>query len=329
MYNVRLFLTTFRAINQNFTMSTLIIGGTGFIGKALLMRLLDIGEYVYVFSRHASNLAFRHPKLKLIDGHLETFSNWDEVLPQINTVYHLASSSNPHLSYINPYNDIESYLIGTVRFLESCKKFPSIQIIFCSSGGTVYGPISDKNPISEEHPTNPISGYGIIKLSIEKYLQMYSLMNNLKILIFRVANPYGPFQEASKGHGIIATAIEKVLKGEEIFLYGDGSYERDFVFISDLIEAFIKAKTYTGDQQIMNIGTGRGTSVKTIIHQVQDVLKKEATIVYKPSRSFDVHYNVLNIDKAKKELLWKPLMPLNDGIQASYSWIKSNSFILK
>jgi UDP-glucose 4-epimerase len=194
-------------------------------------------------------------------------------------------------------------------------------IVFISSGGTVYGnPVY--LPIDEEHPTNPVVSYGITKLAIEKYLQIYERIHGIKAITLRVANPYGERQRIETAQGAVGTFLHRALTGNSIDIWGDGSVTRDYIHVSDVAAAFVQALHYTGKQRLFNVSSGVGISLNDLIATLEDALGKSIDRRYFPSRPFDVPVSVLSNKFARSELNWTPLISMSDGIARTLEWMK-------
>jgi UDP-glucose 4-epimerase len=195
------------------------------------------------------------------------------------------------------------------------------KIIFISSGGTVYG-IPKYLPIDEQHPTDPLVSYGITKLTIEKYLQMYESLHGIKAVTLRVANPYGERQRIETAQGAVGVFLHHALKNRPIEIWGDGSVRRDYIYISDVAEAFLKAVNYEGSNSVFNISSGQGTSLNELIALLENVLGKTIDRRYLATRPFDVPVSILNNQLAQDQLQWTPSTSLSDGISRTVAWME-------
>lgn len=189
--------------------------------------------------------------------------------------------------------------------------------------GTVYGnPL--KLPISEKHPTDPISSYGIIKLTIEKYLYLYSSLKGLDYKILRFANPYGERQNPLLTQGLIAHLLYKIKKGETIEVWGDGKVIRDYFYIKDGARSIYKAIKDNSKNSIYNISSNQGLSINQILNRFRNVLKLDFKVKYLPARKFDVKANVLDNKLAEKYLKWKPEFTFNEGLKNTWRYFLDN-----
>ena len=291
-----------------------VTGGGGFIGTHVTNRLRLTGIEVIALDRSGES-----PDLVRTD--IRDRRGLESVLQQGDAVIHLANTSNPTTSELHRVRDVEENLVGTLRLMDACVERGVDKFVLASSGGTVYG-IPQMTPIPETHSTNPISSHGAMKLAIEKYVQVYGAQSRLRYVILRCANAYGPGQTGVQGQGIIGRAIVTALRDETLEIWGDGTVVRDFVYVEDVAEAFLLATTVEA-RGVINIGSGGGTSVNEIIDLVGRVTGRPLRVRYTPSRQFDVPANVLDITEAATMLHWKPVTPLEDGIERCYAWARS------
>jgi len=286
--------------------SCLVLGGAGFIGSHLVDGLKAAGHEVRVFDRP-------HEFLDPVE--------LERSLPGAELVFHLISTTVPKNSNDNPALDIESNIAGTARLLELLRKHPPRRLVFISSGGTVYG-VPRVTPIRESHATDPISSYGIHKLAIEKYLHMNHALYGLDYRVLRVANAYGERQRTDKAQGAVAVFLERVLRGQPIQIWGDGSVVRDYVYVGDIAQAFLQVMQYQGEERVFNIGSGKGVSLNELVDAIGQVIGLRPAVEYTPGRRFDVPENVLDISRARQHLGWRPQMPLAEGLRRTYEWMR-------
>jgi UDP-glucose 4-epimerase len=301
----------------------LVLGGGGFIGSHLVTALLAQGAQVRVLERpYRARMPSipNHPSLEWQEGDFGNVQDIHRALKNVDVVFHLVSTTQPQSSNDDPSFDVESNLAATLRLLEQLRGTKTL-LIFASSGGTVYGK-PQHTPIPETHPTEPTCSYGIVKLAIEKYLALYQLLYGLDYRVMRIANPYGPGQEANRAQGVVGTFLSRVVHDEPIEVWGDGSVVRDYLYISDTVSSLLLAANYQGAERIFNIGSGGGQSVREIIAAVERVTGKKAQASYTAARKFDVPVSVLDIARARKELGWQPEIDLNEGLRLTLAHIK-------
>jgi UDP-glucose 4-epimerase len=301
-------------------MRVLIIGGNGFIGSSLTEKLVAEGQTVRVYDRarhHHSPVE----NVEYIYGDFQDQSALKSALRDIDIVYHLVCSTVPSTSNYAPVEDINSNLVATVNFLQLCVDASVRKVIFPSSGGTVYG-APQQVPIPESHPTEPMCSYGITKLAIEKYLSLFHQLYGLDYTILRVSNPYGIGQNPQKKVGAVTIFLYRILKQIPIQIWGDGSIIRDYVHISDVTQSFYVAQNAQNVEKLFNIGSGQGTSLNELINTIRGVVEFDFNVEYLESRGFDVPANVLDISKARNSLNWHPMMPLKQGIDQTWKFLK-------
>jgi UDP-glucose 4-epimerase len=306
-------------------MQCLVLGGAGFMGSHIADVLVAKGHHVRVFDRPNVNMFNLQYSLHLVEfmgGDFNNIHDMSRALDNIDIVVHLVGSTLPEPSNKNPAYDIESNLIGTIKFLDMAVKREIKKIVFASSGGTVYG-LPVFLPIPETHQTNPLCSYGITKLTIEKYLALYDHLYNLDFVVLRLGNPYGERQRIDGAQGVISVFLGKILYDQELTIWGDGSVTRDYFYISDLVSAFLRVIESDTKSKIYNIGSGYNTSLNEILTVIQEVTGRNPLIKFTAGRKVDVPINYLDISRAKSELDWQPRISLRDGIAKTWEWVKT------
>lgn len=301
-------------------MKTCLIGGAGFIGKALTRMLLEGHREVIVVDLDSPHDIDQ--RVNFISGNYGDKDFLAKALEGVDEIVLLAYSSVPKTSFEDPLSDITNNLPPTLTLLEAASALPLKKIVFLSSGGTVYGKTSTAL-IAEDAPTNPISPYGITKLAIEKYAAMYHALYGLPIVTLRPANAYGEGQRPYTGQGFIATAIASVIDGKELILFGQKGTTRDYVHVDDIARAIITVLDLGVDGECYNVGTGRGTDNREIIFSINKLAAKhglKAKIKVMPKRHFDVPVNVLDASKLFKVTRWKPDVLLEEGLERTWKW---------
>jgi UDP-glucose 4-epimerase len=291
---------------ESVNMNIAIIGAAGFIGTNLAIELIKKGknritavdEKISYFSNYPQDML---DKMEIIELKTNGETNFDECLKGQDIVYYLASTISPAASNIDISRELTDNIQIAVNLLESCIKNKVAKIVFVSSGGTVYGK-EVLCPISETALTQPINTYGIQKLAIEKLIYLYHHLYGLEYLIVRLSNPFGPYQRPESSVGVVSTFICNALKGKEICIFGDGSVIRDYIYISDAVEAIISiADSNTAKHHIYNIGSGKGTSVNQIVNIIVNELGLQVNVKYVNPRKVDVPVNYLDISRYEKE----------------------------
>lgn len=305
-------------------MQITIFGGGGFIGSAIVNRLLADGHALRIFERPRV-VPYRefkpHEKVEWIAGDILSAHDLSQALIGTDTVIHLVSTTLPKNSNDDPIYDVQSNIVGTLQMLNAMVAQNVKRMVFISSGGTVYGR-PNTFPIDESHATDPQVSYGITKLAIEKYILMYQRLHGIRAVVLRVANPYGERQRIETAQGVVGAFLHRALKGQEIEIWGDGSVTRDFLHVSDVAEAFAKAVNYSGPHQVFNIGSGTGVSLNHLLEVIERTLRISVPRSYRAGRPFDVPISVLCNRLAQSEFSWMPSVSLEEGIARTAEWMK-------
>ncbi|MNJ13175.1 dTDP-4-dehydro-6-deoxyglucose reductase [compost metagenome] len=305
-------------------MKILIFGGGGFIGSAIADRLLADGHSLRIFERPRVEpyRKFISPEsVEWVTGDLMSKHDVSEAVDGMDAVLHLVSTTLPKTSNDDPIYDVQTNLVATLQMLNAMVEKHVSRIVFISSGGTVYG-APTYLPIDEKHPTDPQVSYGITKLAIEKYILMYQHLHGIKATVLRVTNPYGERQRVETAQGAVGVFLSRALKNEPIQIWGDGSVTRDYVYVSDVAEAFALSLKYEGPYSVFNISSGTGVSINQLIERIETVIDGKIAKEYLPGRPYDVPVSVLNNALAAEELKWAPKVGLEDGLKLTAAWMK-------
>lgn len=298
--------------------SVLLLGGNGFLGRHLARVLSAQGARVRIFDRGHSEQA--RGEYAYCHGDLASGEGLDAALEGVDIVYHLISTTIPSTSNANPAYDVQSNLLGTLGLLEKMKVAGVRKIVFTSSGGTVYGN-PRAVPVGEDEPLAPISSYGIVKVAIEQYLHLNSVLHDFDATVLRLANPYGPGETRIGVHGVIPTFFAKTLAAQPIEIWGDGSVVRDYIYVDDAVAALVQAAGWTGFR-LYNVGSGVGHSLIDILEVVKRVSGRDPDVVFHASRSFDVKATYLDISRITTETAWRPTIDLEQGCRLFWEAIK-------
>jgi UDP-glucose 4-epimerase len=245
------------------------------------------------------------------------------LLSQTDELIDFAYATVPQTSFADPLFDLQANLPPSVSMLRNACEFTLRRVVLVSSGGTVYG-VARSLPIDEEHPTNPISPYGITKLTIEKYGLMFHRLRGLPVIIVRPANAFGPGQIPEAGQGFVATAMGRVLKSREITIYGKKGTVRDYVFISDVVRGICSALEHGELGSCYNIGTGIGKSNLDVLERIEPLVSARGlrlAVRAEEPRGFDVPVNILDSTKLTAISGWRPSVPLDQGIEETWNFI--------
>jgi UDP-glucose 4-epimerase len=294
-----------------------IVGASGFIGSHLVDALLVRGYEVRAISRTLPGLlsksSLKNTSLSFYPLDIQNYESLKRAVSGSDFVFHLACSTLPASSNLDPRSDVSVNLLGTLNLLDICVEENIKRLVVISSGGTVYG-VPRFVPITEEHPTNPICSYGITKLAIEKYVSLYNKLYGLNGIILRVSNPYGERQRFDSSQGVIPIFLREALQFHPLKILGDGSSVRDYLYISDLIDSLLAVMLYDGAEYLFNIGSGNGLSLLDLVNEIQDLLGRSLELVYTNKREFDVPSNILSIAKAQSCLSWAPQVSISEGL---------------
>lgn len=307
-------------------MRIVLLGGTGFLGTNLTIKLAeDLTNEIYVVGKDKTEFqdiaGFAFKNVFFIELELTADTDYNELLKGADVVYHLLSSTVPTTSNQHIPEELKCNVLLSANLFEACVQQGVKKVVFLSSGGTVYGKEA-KCPIKEETPTNPITSYGLQKVTIEKLLYLYSYMYNLDYRIIRLANPYGPYQKVNGVLGAVTTFTYKALRGEVINVYGDGSVVRDFIYIDDAIRGILQIVNGESSHRTYNLGCGYGTSIKSVLETIENVLGLQLNINYTEARSVDVPVNYLNIQRYEDAYDKLNPVSLENGIQMTANFMR-------
>lgn len=311
-------------------MNMILFGAAGFIGTNLALKLRQDPDNRITLAD--VNKAYFHPVLQqdggfaLVETPIGPQTDFEKLFAGQDVVYHLVSTTVPTTSNQQIADELTANVVMTARLLDGCVKCGVKRVIFISSGGTVYGK-ETACPLKEDTPTNPISSYGVQKVTIEKLLYLYHYMHGLDYRVIRLANPYGPYQRPNGILGAVTTFTYKALKREKISVYGDGSVVRDFIYIDDAVRGIINVARGDGSEKVFNLGSGCGTSIRQVLDRIGQALDIQLDIDYLPGRQVDVPVNYLDI--SRYEAAFGPLEPisLEEGILKTAAFMKQSGMV--
>lgn len=307
-------------------MKILLLGAAGFIGTNLTIELakktedeITLVDRSKVFFKPIVSMDLKN--VHILEADLTVDMDFDSILKDQEVVYHLVSTTVPTTSNQHISQELVSNVIFSANLFEACIRCGVKKVVFVSSGGTVYGKEVDC-PLKEKTATNPISSYGVQKITIEKLLYLYRYMYGLDYRIIRLANPYGPYQRPNGVLGAVTTFTYKALKGDEITVYGDGSVVRDFIYIDDAIRAIMKIVNGENKHRTFNLGCGYGTSIKQVLETIEKALGIKLNVSYLEGRKVDVPVNYLDISRYEKYYGALNPISLEDGIRKTADFMK-------
>jgi UDP-glucose 4-epimerase len=294
----------------------LLVGGSGFIGRALAESLAAEGREVHVLSRKPA------PGLPAgVQGHVGDQGDkalLHPLLARCAQVIHLASATTPGDTVWSPSAEAEASLLPALRFLECLQDFPESRVIFVSTGGALYGNTDGAN---ETTIPAPGSYHGAGKVALEAFFSVLGQRRSSGGLsILRPSNIYGPGQGLRAGFGIIRTLLERARDAGKVTIWGDGSSVRDYLYIDDMAAACRLA--LVGPSGVYNIGAGVGTSLNELIEQVQQITERKLLVERQPARASDVGRIVLDTARAREMLGWGPSVGLREGLRRTWSGLQ-------
>lgn len=309
----------------------MVTGGAGFIGSNLVDRLLAEGHEVDVVddlsagtlanlaaarSDPANELRFYNLDIRS-DGMVELITR-----RRPNVIFHLAAQADVRVSVARSLFDADVNILGSLRVLEGARAVDGARFVFAASGGTLYGePDPGMLPIGESSPHRPLSPYAVSKKAVIDYLYAYRELHDVEFCALALANVYGPRQNVHGEAGVVAIFARRLLAGDACTIYGDGSQTRDFVHVDDVVDAFVRAAE-RGGGLVMNIGTGKETSVNELYATMERLAGVDMPANHKPSRPGELHRNCLDPSRAGIHLGWKPWTQLDDGITSVLEYLR-------
>lgn len=294
-----------------------ITGGTGFLGSYLIKYLLKNPNYkIQSLTRKPQD--FHNENLTWQIGDLTSESNCKKLITNSDILVHLAHNNSP-LNSNDILSDSGLNLTPNLTLLESIKKTgKKPHLVYISTGGAIYGHTNNYQPLKETNICLPNSSYAIQKLTMENYIRLWTDLSYLTATVLRVSNPYGILLPPERKQGLIGVALNTLLKGETLKIYGNPENIRDYIHLEDMSKAIEKAFNPAKEFEVYNIGSGQGHSVDDILNYLEEFtgqkFKKEQVNDENTQKLID--WNILDISKAELELDWKPKIDFNDGLKA-------------
>jgi UDP-glucose 4-epimerase len=306
----------------------LVTGAAGFIGSTLVDRLLGDGHQVTGLDNYASGRAANiehltgNPSFDFVEADIVSFDLDGLVAgyrPEV--VLHLAAQIDVRHSVADPRFDADVNVIGTIRLAEAARKGNARKIVHTSSGGSIYG-TPTTYPTSETTPPDPASPYAASKVAGEIYLNTFRHLYGLDCSHVAPGNVYGPRQDPHGEAGVVAIFAQALLSGQPTKIFGDGTDTRDYVYVDDVVEAFVRAAGPTGGGQRFNIGTGVETSVRQLHSVVAAAVGAPDDPEFRPPRLGDLKRSCLDVRRAETVLGWRPQVTLEDGIGRTVAYFR-------
>jgi UDP-glucose 4-epimerase len=295
-------------------MRAVVTGGAGFIGSNLVDALVARGDEVTVVDNFATGKREQlNPAADLLEHDIR-----EPFAVEADVIFHLAAQADVQTSMQRPGYDAEVNVVGTVNVLASS---PQAQVIFASSGGAGYGECVE--PATESSPFLPLSPYGIAKKCGEEYVAGWNRIHRTIHVPLRFGNVYGPRQDSGLEGGVVAIFLERLARGAETVIYGDGSQARDFVYVDDVVDAMLAAVGRTGGP--FNVGSGRATTVSELHAACTRVAGVDARPRLEDARLGDIQRSVLDSSLIERELGWRARVGLDEGLARTWAWMQEHA----
>ncbi len=306
-------------------MRILVTGGAGFIGSNVVDRFVALGHELAVFDNLSSGFReFVNPKAKFYEGDLADAAAVDAAIrdfrPEI--VDHHAAQIDVRKSVADPVFDARVNVLGSIGLMQACQAHGVRKIVYASTGGALYGE-GRQLPATEDHPVNPEAPYGASKHTVEHYLYIWKLLHGLDYTVLRYPNVYGPRQNPHGEAGVNAIFIGLMLAGVRPRIFGDGTAVRDYLYVDDVVEGNVLALEQ-GSGEMLNLGTGVGTSVNDIVRELQGILGSREGALYETARPGEVQRIYLDASRAKRVLGWEPRVTFTEGLRRTVEWSRHN-----
>ncbi len=303
-------------------MKALVTGGAGFIGSNLVDRLLAEGHSVEVVDNLSTGKLANLSEARANRDHDFSFHQIDICDPSVaevierskpEVVFHLAAQIDVRVSVLDPSLDARVNILGSLNVIEGARRAGTRKLVFASSGGTIYGVVDPEDlPVTEGHSQHPVAPYGVSKKVVTDYLYAFRELHQMEYTSLALANVYGPRQDPHGEAGVVAIFAGRLLSGESCTIFGDGSQTRDYVYVDDVVDAFVRAAE-RGSGLLCNIGTGIETSV-TALYEAMAVNAGVATkAVLAPAREGELQRSSLDATRAKMHLGWEPFTDVSTG----------------
>lgn len=314
-------------IHKTKKIKSVVTGGAGFIGSTLVDKLIELGHEVIVIDnlysgvRSYVNEAAKFYEVDICDqDKIREIFDDESADGGIDYVFHLAAQIDVRLSVKDPVFDNQVNVLGSLNILDNAYRHGVKKVLFASTGGALYGG-AEQIPTLEEYPTYPFSPYGIHKLTFEKYLSYFYKVYGQNYTSLRFANIYGPRQYKGGEAGVVSIFIDNAVNDRISFINGDGLQTRDYVYVGDVVNAFVTAaqSDYVGE---INISTGIENNLLDILSAIEKALGREVKKEFREAMPGEERRSCLDYSKANKILNWQPRIFLDEGIKRTIEWAK-------
>lgn len=293
-------------------MNVLVTGGAGFIGSHLTDALVSDHEVTVLDDFSSGRRENLHPDARVIEGDVRDERRLREATEDTDVIFHQAASVSVDRSIEEPESSHAINVDAPLSLLEAARRTDARCVL--ASSAAIYGQ-PETIPIPESAPHRPESPYGIEKLSIDQYARVYNDLYDLPTVALRYFNVYGPRQTAGDYSGVISVFLDQALENEPITVHGDGSQTRDFVHVSDVVQANLLAMETDSVGEAYNVGTGETTTIEDLAYTIRDVTGSSSEIVHTDGRAGDIDHSCADIGKAREQLGYEPTTALDDGLR--------------
>ncbi len=307
-------------------MKILITGGAGFIGSHLADALISKKHKVVIIDNLSTGFRKNlNPKAKFLKVDLRNHKKIENILKKEkpSVIFHLAAQMSVQESVKDPIFDAENNILASFNLIALSQKYKVNKIVFTSTGGAIYGDTRNR-PTQETEKEWPLSPYGIAKLTVDRFLNYYSVMQGLNFVSLRFGNVYGPRQNPHGEAGVVAIFMKKMLRGDQPIINGNGKQTRDYVYVSDVVDANLLALKNINKTGVYNVGTGKETSVNKIFREINRHFGNAFKEVHGPAKPGEQKTSCLSNKKIRRAFGWIPKVDLENGIRRTFKWFKEN-----
>ena len=297
----------------------LVTGGAGFIGSRLADRLCRDNDVVVLDSLVSGDRENVPTEAEFIEGDIRDESAVADAIAGVDCVFHEAALVSVDRSVEVPTESHDNNVEGTLTILEAARS-QDTRVVLASSAA-IYGRPAEI-PITENHPKEPTSPYGLDKLACDHYARLYHDRYGIETVALRYFNAYGPGQTGGDYAGVISIFIEQALAGEDITVEGDGEQTRDFVYIDDIVDANVAAAGTAAVGAGYNVGTGDSVTIRGLAELIQDITDTDSDIVHTDPREGDIDHSRAAVSKAKANLDFEASVSLREGLERTVEWFR-------
>jgi len=302
-------------------MRILVTGGAGFIGSNVVDRFVSLGHDVAILDDLSSGFReFVNPKARFFEASVTDRAAVERCFADFRPelVDHHAAQIDVRRSVTDPVLDATINILGGLELLQACTRHGVRKFVYASTGGALYGE-GRQLPATEDHPVNPEAPYGASKHALEHYLYLWRLLHRLEFTVLRYPNVYGPRQNPHGEAGVNAIFIGLMLEGKRPKIFGTGEQVRDYLYVDDVVDANVIALE-KGDGEMVNLGTGVGTSVLDIVRGLNAILGTHLEPIHEAARPGEIQRIYLDASRAKRVLGWAPRVAFTDGLKRTVEW---------